>query len=182
MNAVRSNKERFEVDLTAQEAARLREYAERKGMSPEAVFRQALRAYDLMEQTPAGYGAVNTVARANLGPKLLSEAEASRPQPVDRDRQVKELLETHFWISTLELNTRYARGQDDHDGTFTGNLSVAIGEDGDIWVSIDGAGVRFRMPGYGGGMSPYTRTALMILAEAIRRDNLERPLKADSRG
>lgn len=45
-------------------------------------------------------------------------------------------------------------------------------------MSIDGlhpgATLRFRTFG-GGGLSPRTRNALMILAEAIRRDKEERP-------
>lgn len=96
----------------------------------------------------------------------------------DADAKVRELLEGYFWLSTLEAGTRYVRLHDDHDGTREGHLSVLIGNDGDAWVSIDGANgdLRFRMPMTGGGCSQYTRTALVILSEAIRLDNERRPL------
>jgi len=90
----------------------------------------------------------------------------------DPDAMVGQLLQSYFWLKTLKTNTRYARLQDDHDGKREGWLSVTIGEDGDAWVSLD-ADARFRMPGTGGGRNQYTRAALVILAEAIRRDNAE---------
>jgi hypothetical protein len=104
----------------------------------------------------------------------------------DPDAAVGELLQSYFWLKTLKPNTRYVRLQDDHDGEHRGYLSVTIGEDGDAWLSLD-ADARFRMPGSGGGASQFTRTALVILAEGIRRDNVERPLrpaptKGDSHG
>jgi hypothetical protein len=91
---------------------------------------------------------------------------------------VHELLESYFWLPTLAANTRYARLQDDHDGTREGWLAVTIGEDGDAWVDPlepSAGGLRFRIPLHGGGMSQRTRTALVILAEAIRLDNEEKP-------
>ena len=174
-----SPKTPFETQLNAQERERLLEYAERKGMSPAAVLRQALRTYDLLEQTPGAYEAVNALTQAQLGSKVHTATAAAVPGAVDRDAQVKELIESYFWLNTLEPNTRYARLQDDHDGSFRGNLSIVIGEDGDAWIALDGGNARFRMPSYGGGASQYTRTALVILAEAIRRDNLERPLRIE---
>lgn len=105
------------------------------------------------------------------------------PPPVDElgnlrdpDAAVSQLLQSYFWLKTLKPNTRYARLQDDHDGKHEGWLSVTIGEDGDAWVSLDDD-ARFRMPCTGGGRSQYTRAALVILAEAIRRDNAESPLR-----
>jgi hypothetical protein len=94
---------------------------------------------------------------------------------------VKQLLEGFYWLPGLQANTRYARLHDDHDGECDGWLSVTIGEDGDAWVdpiNATGGGLRFRMPLHGGGASPRVRTALMILAEAIRLDNEENPLQA----
>ena len=47
-------------------------------------------------------------------------------------------------------------------------------KDGDAWIGIDVRNfLRFRMPLCGGGQSPRTRNALLILAEAIRLDNEE---------
>jgi len=91
---------------------------------------------------------------------------------------VRALLEAYFWLPTLQANMRYKRLHDDHDGEFNGWLSVTFGEDGDAWVdpvNLNAGGLRFRMPMTGGGSSPYTRTALMILAEAIRLDNERAP-------
>ena len=85
---------------------------------------------------------------------------------------VRQLLETGFWLPTLESRTLYQRLQDDHDGTGEGSIAVAIGEDGDAWVQCTTPRMlRFRVPMIGGGASPRTRAALVILAEAIRLDN-----------
>lgn len=92
---------------------------------------------------------------------------------------VGRLLESSFWLPTLEASTRYDRLHDDHDGTYTGKLCVAIGADADAYVETtdtEMGALRFRVPMIGGGMSGRVRTALVILAEAIRLDNEERPL------
>lgn len=89
--------------------------------------------------------------------------------------QLRQMLESYFWPPALRPNVRYQRLHDDHDGTQEGWLSITIGEDGDAWVGADGMELRFRMPMTGGGASPRTRTALVILAEAIRLDNEQRP-------
>lgn len=93
-------------------------------------------------------------------------------------RQIRELLESFYWLPGLKPNVRYSRLHDDHDGKRNGHISVFIGEDGDVWVNpIDenAGGLRFRMPLHGGGASPRVRAALVILAEAIRLDNEESP-------
>jgi hypothetical protein len=52
---------------------------------------------------------------------------------------------------------------------------VVIGPDGDCWVTAGGGQtLRFRTWA-GGGHSLRVRQALMVLAEAIRRDNEDRP-------
>lgn len=108
--------------------------------------------------------------------------EASQRLPVNElgsllnvEPIVAQLLRSYFWLSTVQPNTRYKRLQDDHDGEFRGWLSITFGEDGDAWLSLDKEDARFRMPGHGGGRSQHTRTALHILAEAIRLDNEESP-------
>lgn len=93
------------------------------------------------------------------------------------ERRVRNLLEEPFWLPTLETMKSYTRLHDDHDGTYEGKISVIVAPDGDIHVTIDkrqGHALRFRMFG-GGGMSLRTRTALLILAEAIRLDNADKP-------
>lgn len=107
---------------------------------------------------------------------MMSDNIPAHPESIPG--QVRKLLESYFWLPTLQPNTAYTRRHDDHDGTFQGTLSVIIGEDGDAWVNpvnAEGDGLRFRMPLHGGGESQYTRTALVILAEAIRLDNETRP-------
>lgn len=96
----------------------------------------------------------------------------------DMSAIVKRLLESYFWLPTLVSNTRYSRQHDDTDGNpHDGWLHVMIGEDGDAWIltTVGGESMRFRMPMIGGGRSQHTRTALVILAEAIRMDNEARP-------
>lgn len=91
------------------------------------------------------------------------------------DEMVRYLLDQPFHISTLNVNNQYSRTEDDCDGDKSKTLNIGLSQDGDYWVSM-GSGIeeyRFRMPVLGGGRSPRTRNALMILAEAIRLDNEE---------
>ena len=88
-------------------------------------------------------------------------------------KQAKRLLESHFWLQTVESDTAYRRQHDDTDGGTLGVLQVTFDRMGDAYVSIDKSEwLRFRTGG-GGGASLRTRTALMLLAEAIRLDNAE---------
>lgn len=94
------------------------------------------------------------------------------------EERVREILEEPFWLRTLETGRRYNRVHDDHDGTFKGSINITFGWDGDAWVECDAeehSPLRFRMEMTGGGRSPRTRKALLILAEAIRLDNEECP-------
>jgi hypothetical protein len=71
------------------------------------------------------------------------------------------------------------RLHDDHDGTYEGTLWVQVGPDGDAWVNVINRspfGLRFRNS-FGGGRSLRVHNALLILAHAIKMDNLERPDK-----
>lgn len=91
-------------------------------------------------------------------------------------KDVRRVLENPFWIPELSSDVNYTRIQDDHDGTFEGQLTVDFTRDGDAWVFTDKhfPAMRFRTF-HGGGMSERTRNALMILAYAIKLDNQERP-------
>lgn len=89
------------------------------------------------------------------------------------------LLEGHYWPTTLDTGQIYARRHDDTDGKDdpTQYLSLEIDQWGDVHMQIPPGkfrALRFRMPG-GGGQSERVRKALIILAEAIRRDNDENP-------
>lgn len=95
---------------------------------------------------------------------------------------IKSILESDFWLSSLNTMESYERLHDDHDGSHEGVLNVLFTPDADarIWItSAEGMQsdvLRFRMPDIGGGMSPRTRVALLILAEAIRADNESNPI------
>lgn len=105
-----------------------------------------------------------------------------KTREVSTDRLVADtarVLEHPFWIPTLKTDEFYTRTHDDHDGTSTGKLNVSVDQMGDVWLLVDppdgfSKTLRFRTYG-GGGNSMRVRNALMILAEAIRLDNLERP-------
>jgi hypothetical protein len=93
---------------------------------------------------------------------------------------VHAILEESFWLPTLKPAFNYVRFEDD---SRKGNIAVMFGEDGDGYINVTSErdpddphfSMRFRMPMVGGGQSPRVRTALLILAEAIRLDNEERP-------
>ena len=87
---------------------------------------------------------------------------------------VRAILEQPFWLQTLQTMHCYHRLHDDTDGKNTGAICVVIAPDGDIHAGVDTPSLRFRTDG-GGGASLRTRNALMILAEAIRLDNEDRP-------
>lgn len=90
------------------------------------------------------------------------------------EKSLHNLLEGDYWINTLTPDVLHARRQDDCDGSGGAEhqLQVYLAEDADIHVFIPGQlhSLRFRH-GLGGGQSPRVRNALMVLAEAIRRDN-----------
>lgn len=91
---------------------------------------------------------------------------------------IKLILETPFCLKTLRSEEMYSRPHDDTDGDKSENVSVYISVDSDVWITIGGIKPfktmrRFRTFS-GGGQSLRTRNALLILAEAIRLDNLER--------
>lgn len=88
-------------------------------------------------------------------------------------REILDFLDIPVWPQTLEADVEYTRQHDDTDGGNEGHLIVQFSVDGDAWVSIDGKqSLRFRNWG-GGGRSLKTHAALLILAEAIRQDNLK---------
>lgn len=90
------------------------------------------------------------------------------------EKRIHEILEEPFWLHTLDAANTYSRQHDDTDGKNEGFLNVMFTKDGDAWIAIDVRNfLRFRMPLDGGGRSPRTRNALLILAEAIRLDNEE---------
>jgi len=98
------------------------------------------------------------------------------------ERLIKDahrVLENPFWIDEIEPDFSYERLHDDHDGTFEGKICVNFLSNGDAVISVvdirhrPSSYLRFRTPG-GGGKSPRTRNALMLLALAIKLDNEEK--------
>lgn len=110
-----------------------------------------------------------------MAPRKRTISHEKAPATVDA------LLNSFFWLPTLQTMQSYGRLHDDHDGTKEGVLQIVFSPDGDAHVAIAGGPesgysptLRFRTY-EGGGLSLRTRNALLILAEAIRLDNLEHP-------
>ncbi len=96
------------------------------------------------------------------------------------ERDLPRILNTPLGIG-VGANESLERVHDDHDGTFEGRLQIFMSTDGDIHIRTtpthDGKGfLRFRSMN-GGSMSDRTHNALRLLLEAIRLDNLARPIK-----
>lgn len=90
---------------------------------------------------------------------------------------LKKILNSPFYPPELETNVGYFRTQDDCDGDTHEGICVSIGTDGDVFISARHRPMqscRYRMPMVGGGRSPRTRLALLILALAIKLDDEER--------
>jgi len=84
--------------------------------------------------------------------------------------QLNKLLDEPFWPPILEADRIYVTTHDDHDGEpTTGYLLISVDHMGDAYISVHGAGLRFRTLG-GGGKYPKIRSALVLLAEAIRQE------------
>jgi hypothetical protein len=115
--------------------------------------------------------------------KLMPKSPRRIKVPDDKiPSTIDTILESWFWLQSVGTMTTHERLHDDNDGTMEGVLNVMFTPDGDARVWITGEAkmpsptLRFRMPGGGGGLSPRTRVALLILAEAIRQDNEKNPL------
>ena len=94
------------------------------------------------------------------------------------DAAINHILSEEFsWPRDLETMTEYRRLHDDHDGTECGEISMVVAPDGDVHIATVGLkpceSLRFRTC-VGGGNSPMVRNALIVLAEAIRREDLDR--------
>jgi hypothetical protein len=91
------------------------------------------------------------------------------------DKAIDLLLDSAWWPDSLTTSDGYVRVQDDCDGDQGQILAVSFSADADAWIKTYHYGtLRFRSE-FGGGMSPRVRNALILLAEAIRRDNADRP-------
>lgn len=98
------------------------------------------------------------------------------PSPLSLKRALNTLLEGFFWLPSLATNVAYSRVHDDCDGDPSEILEIAVAVDGDVHILLpQGVSLRFRTWA-GGGLSLRTRNALLVLAEAIRRDNEVAPL------
>lgn len=110
------------------------------------------------------------------------------PAPQTVERALDTLLEGHYplpeGLHRQGLDKPFARRHDDTDGKLTPDqsLGVMFTPDLDAWVvspvGMDFQALRFRTAA-GGGRSPRVHRALLILAEAIRRDNEESPQPPD---
>ena len=91
---------------------------------------------------------------------------------------IHRILESNLSLSAVETMVSYGRA-DDSVGEKKGVIQIMFDPDGQafIWMEHDDSFLRFRMTG-GGGKSPRVRSALLILAEAIRLDNADSPSEA----
>ena len=93
------------------------------------------------------------------------------------DSAVERLLEDDFRIPTIYADKSYIRVQDDNDGDRSeiNQLQIYIAQDADVHVILPRSfdSLRFRTS-LGGGNSLRVRNALLLVAEAIRRDNIKR--------
>jgi hypothetical protein len=92
----------------------------------------------------------------------------------ERNRDLKRLLESALpHPPEIEPGILYGRFHDDHDGTYEGSIGVSFSRDGDAHVFVSrsksGTPLRFRTI-LGGGASPRTRNALVLLALAMKLD------------
>lgn len=96
------------------------------------------------------------------------------------EKQLKKILETPFFPESIKPMIGYFRTHDDCDGDRSQGISVAISNDSDAWISINQRynSCRYRTY-FGGGLSPRTRNALLILALAIKLDNEERDISKE---
>lgn len=86
---------------------------------------------------------------------------------------IKRFLDRPFWLPTLDDGVVYERTQDDSEDRAAGCLRVRFSPEGDAYIGIDQTElIHFRNYTHG-GTSLRTHAALMVLAEAIRLDNLE---------
>lgn len=113
---------------------------------------------------------------------LTGNRDSTVPARAAVSNAMDTLLESMYWPATLAVGQCHTRIHDDNDGRADAEhaLSIILAADGDVHV-IAGAGqpLRFRCA-LGGGMSPRVRAALLVLAEAVRRDN-EAIVQAGSR-
>ena len=95
-------------------------------------------------------------------------------------KDIRRILNSPFWIPDLSTDEVYERLNDDIDGILEGKFTIQFSKNGDVWLSTDTVPyktLRYRMsaPLTGGGCSPRTRNALLILAYATMLDNKENP-------
>lgn len=109
---------------------------------------------------------------------MASDKTCFNPSPRELESALHTVLEGDFWIKSLSPDETYARLQDDRDGCSGDKhkLQVHVANDGDLHVFLPNSFESLRFRNYfGGGGSLRVRNALLVLAEAIRRDNEDHP-------
>jgi len=97
------------------------------------------------------------------------------PSHAQVTRAMDLLLEGIYFPESLRGMDGVGRIEDDNDGDPTRSIAILFGHDGDLHVGTRlGEFRRFRTQA-GGGVSPRVYNALLVLAEAMRRDNEEFP-------
>lgn len=111
---------------------------------------------------------------------MYRKSKLRTPTPLAVDRALNTLLEGYYppppGVSD-NPNAVFTRRHDDTDGKRgpEQEVSLTFTPDGDAWLMLPGYdSLRFRAP-MGGGRSPRVHRALILLAEAIRRDSEQYP-------
>lgn len=91
---------------------------------------------------------------------------------MSKSEQIKDILESPFWLNEIETNVAY-QTEDDDSPPGEAQLQVVFSIDGDAWVAkmTDSPITSIRKRTFaGGGRDHRTRQALMILAYAMKLD------------
>ena len=89
--------------------------------------------------------------------------------------EIKRFLDKPFWLPTLDPHAAYEREPDGADDTGDRRVTVSFGPKGEACLTIGNAEPVCFQNYMEHGASLRTHAALMVLAEAIRLDNVDRP-------
>lgn len=93
-----------------------------------------------------------------------------------RQQQIKDILESSFWLDEIESTVVY-QTEDDDSPPNEAWLQVVFSNDGDAWVAkITDSPIKSirKRTHAGGGRDLRTRQALMILAYAMKLDAVDK--------
>jgi len=89
--------------------------------------------------------------------------------------EIKRFLDKPFWLPTLDPHAAYEREPDGTNDTGDQRVTVSFGPKGEACLTVGNSEPVSFQNYMGNGASIRTHAALMVLAEAIRLDNVDRP-------